>query len=394
MFVLLLLTPIVEATTARVLLDQEKPTSTVQGKFHIQCLSWRQKKQLRILPCHQADQKNSKSSYRWQRSYFELQSQRQNFALVLSNQRVLSKVYAQGLRITGEFLWQGHAIQQLDIVRNRGKLEYIIYLPLETYLKGVLGSEVPASWPAESLKAQAIASRTYFLWKQRQSASYFDVRSDHMDQVFKMQEKVSPAISRAIEQTRGQILVTPSSRDIFPAYFHSDCGGHTSQESAVWHKDQAKNHAVSDPVCRNAKRNHWHYSIAIDQMMLKLHKKFLLPRDSELLGIFPRGNSEERAFELNLLFSNNLIKKISANEFRSLFGFGKIKSTQFYVTKSLNGFNFRGRGYGHGVGMCQWGAKRWAVRGRDYRAILKHYYQGAELVTSEERVRSLAGQAE
>lgn len=298
------------------------------------------------------------------------------------NLKTTEEVALKGDRfqLSGRFQLEKPYLKKMEIHWSDNKPLWIVHLAVDKYLYGVMASEVPASWPIESLKAQAIASRTYFLYKKiRRLTEAFDVRSDIMDQVFSLKSKKHKKIMQAVNKTHDWILVDKKTKKIFPAYFHADCGGHTSTEQQVWRLAASANRGVKDSVCRKAKKNNWSISIAKDVLMSHLQKMFFLPSGTKLKYVLPRVIKNNRAHFVDFIFSHNLYKRISANELRKVLGFAKLRSTHFKVENRWDRFIFSGRGFGHGVGMCQWGAQRWARRGRKFHQILRHYYPNSKL---------------
>lgn len=363
-----LFSTLVMAVDARVLIDEKSDEQILTGQFKVQCL----KKQV-WGPC-------SKSYYKFPESQWKLKRTSRGLSIQSLKTKKKFPLRGKDFFLVGKFLYQKREISKLHIKFEEGGTHWVIYLPVDQYLYGVMASEVPVSWPRETLKAQAIASRTYFLFKkQERENEIFDVRATVMDQVFKLDADRYRSVVEAVDDTHGMILVTKEKENIFPAYFHSDCGGHTSNEHNVWRKPAALNKEVQDPYCASASKNNWSHVVERKTMMGLLHKAFSLPYGVGLKYILPRISGENRAHFVDFIFSNNSFKRLSANELRKLLGFGKLKSTQFSVEKRWNEFVFKGRGFGHGVGMCQWGAQRWARKGKDFKQILNHYYPTAQL---------------
>ncbi len=355
------------ALEARVLIDENSSVKKIMGDIRLRCLSSQSKNcagKTYLLP-----------QGPWQ---FE----RTNNLLKITNLETKARSQLQGthFRLTGTFSVDGKSMQRLDIVFNKSKTDWVAHFPVDQYLYGVMTAEVPASWPSQALQAQAVASRTYFLFKKMERLKmHYDVRSDIMDQVFKMDADKHRSVIEAVNATHGMVLVSKESGKIFPAYFHSDCGGKTSPENLVWRQPSSMNQSVQDPYCQTASKNNWSYGIDKEHLLSTLQKAFYLPAGVQLISILPRIHEQSRAHIVDFLFSKNILKRIGANDFRRLLGFGKLKSTQFEVEETRNKVVFSGRGFGHGVGLCQWGAQRWARKGKDYRSILRHYYPQAHL---------------
>lgn len=370
------------AVEARVLVDDQSLTQEVTGTFTLSCLPV-DKKQV----CKERVVEFTASHWLIERYYNRLRIKN-----LKSGKKYLFK--GRAFKLQGQFKLKAKSLKQLRLFFIGEKTHWVIHLPVDQYLYGVMGAEVPSSWPQESLKSQAIASRTYFLFKKMERIKkHFDVRSDVLDQVFSMQAQKHKSIIKAVDSTHGLILVSKKKEQIFPAYFHSDCGGHTSSEKLVWRKPAALNQEVKDPYCQTASKNNWSYLIDKEKLMAVLQKVFYLPKGVVLKSILPRTSEESRAHIVDFLFSGDLLKRMSANDLRKVLGFGKLKSTHFKVKDKWNEVVFSGRGFGHGVGMCQWGAQRWARKGKSFKTILKHYYPKAKIRKMDaKQFESLAAQ--
>ncbi len=352
---------------ARVLIDEQSHSKELSGEIQVRCLKAHK------ISCSGKLYSLPGGTWLLERHYGQLR-------LTQASTQLRYLVNGQHFEVTGSFSVDGKTIERMDLVFLKPDTHWVAHFPLDQYLYGVMGAEVPVSWPIQSLKAQAVASRTYFLFKKLQRLEqHYDVRSDIMDQVFKMDGERHKSILRAVQETKGQVLLAKEDQTIFPAYFHADCGGNTSAEGAVWRRPASLNQSVTDPYCKTASKNNWSYLIDKERLMALLQKAFFLPQGIQLKSILPRVQKASRAHIVDFLFSQDILKRISANDLRGLLGFGKLRSTHFEVTDSGNEVVFTGRGFGHGVGMCQWGAQRWARKGKDYRSILKHYYPKAEL---------------
>lgn len=281
-------------------------------------------------------------------------------------------------------------------------IDVVAQLDLETYLAGVLPSEMPASWPLESLKAQAVAARTFALWRKSQRknpALTFDVESDVMDQVFRqpqaglLKTQRLSNVERALKETRSVIL-EDSRRRTFQAYFHADCGGQTEEASNVWGSGE-KMGTAKDGACPLNPRARWTTQISGVSLSQKLGAL-----GASLRAPAAATASSSSAFSKRRVTSIEILKTtasgridtlqvafnagddviLSGHAFRMALGFDQIKSTQFAVSKTGGDFIFKGIGYGHGVGLCQWGARELAKAGKSYQQILSHYYPKASLV--------------
>ncbi len=241
----------------------------------------------------------------------------------------------------------------------------ILEIPLEEYVVGVLEGELPGEWPLEALKAQAVVSRTYALYqREKAGAAPYDVTSTTQDQVFRRSKKPSAELIQAVVDTRGEVLRFEA--NLIPAYFHSSCGGIGEKASLVWEGEfpAPLEQFHEDPYCEASPRTHWNYEATTEEIGGALQ---VLERD------------EGGRINLLLIQSEQGDQEISGNRFREKLGYDKIRSTLFDIDAAEGRIRFEGKGSGHGVGLCQWGAKGMAEQGYGYREILEFYYPGAEL---------------
>ncbi len=265
---------------------------------------------------------------------------------------------------------------------EKGKFNLISRLPLKNYLAGVLNGEMPKDWPLSTLKAQAIAARSYAqsIMNERKKFSY-DVETDHRDQVYI--PNVTPDLGapltnqqRAIFETRNIILVEKNR--LLKAYFHSDCGGESASAKSVWGVSRPS--LVLPGKCSSEKKSEWVYKIEEDQLLKKL--KSVLPRlNGSIFSAFQwiYSPKSERLSEVKIAFAQGKPAQLSSQDFRKALGYNNLKSTLFNVQKQDHFYIFNGRGFGHGVGLCQWGARSMGKAGSSFQNILAHYYPGAEL---------------
>lgn len=245
-------------------------------------------------------------------------------------------------------------------------LQLINVIPLEDYLAAVLGSEMPVSFPEEALKAQAVAARTYALQKKLEAYSQpFHLGSSVLSQVYGGLSREDKKTRAVVEATRGEVLTF----ELQPieAYFHSSCGGKTESGVAALGRNLPYLASVSCP-CGSLPQSHWELTLPQSEM------KTLFGSDAKRLQISAR-TATGRATRISAG-----ARTLDAVRFREKVGYNRLKSLSFDVeTQKNDALHIVGRGFGHGAGLCQWGAKVYADQGWDYRQILSHYYPGAEL---------------
>ena len=251
-------------------------------------------------------------------------------------------------------------------------------LPIENYLVGVLSSEMPLAWPMEALKSQAVAARSYTLALMRERRNlHYDVESTILDQVFNHvsrrldNDKMIGKARRAVEETAGVVLLNQKSQ-VAKAFYHADCGGRTIGARNVWGAGE-KSPVVVDSSCPGHPRSKWSLNLTADEMRTKLLKKFDIPGEIEsLLALAP--SPKDRAEKLKIRLVDGRERTLNADEFRAALGYSELKSTFFRVERTGDTFEFKGQGWGHGVGLCQWGSRKLAETGTGALEILKHYY--------------------
>lgn len=390
----------------------------------------------------------------------------------------------------------------LVVVRTEaGRLHVVNYVDIDAYIMGVLAGEVPAAWPEESLKAQAVAARSYALNRMASHApGDWDVVATDRDQVYEGVHGEVPSIARAVLATRGEVLTWQGS--IIKAYFHASCGGHTEDVAVAFGENQAPYlKGVADPYCVQSPYQQWGRDYTTNEL------RAILARSGQVIGPVlavqaarkdPSGRVEEFVVtdsagrhsvpgvelrrllgyrDLRSTFFDVQVKKSIPVSFTTTHDeWKRIEKTEVYfvpeevevgmeetsqqqevvkpgdafyvmagsgtLDKSRAGYafaateegvmrtfavrpglsvigldrqvvitkfkvrrkhervteqkvkatkkeqhskrlpvvlRFAGRGWGHGVGLCQWGARGMAMQGFGYRDILAHYYPGAEI---------------
>jgi len=286
------------------------------------------------------------------------------------------------IRITG--LRDG-AIE-LNNVRYRGeirvvqqfnnKFSVIEEVDLESFISGVLGSEMPPTWDEEALRAQAVTARTYVMYKKkvRGNDAY---HLDMLDLAYRGMSSESPRLNKIVQDTKGVVMVY--NWNIFPAYFHSTCGGHTEDVRSVFGKDSIPPlSGVMCNYCNNSKYSRWSTDInksEIERRLgdAKVYVSNIYSIKATNLGAGKHGSRVE-------IVSANGSKEMNANDFRLMVGPNYLYSTAFDSKNNGKSITFSGRGWGHGVGLCQYGAQAMAEKGFQWTDILKHYYPKIELV--------------
>lgn len=308
---------------------------------------------------------------------------------------------------------------------------YIINrVSLEDYIKGVVPSEMPESFNLEALKAQAVASRTYVLSRMKDE-NLFDVTSTPDTQAYLGMDKETEKTNRAVDETKGEVLTYDGK--IITAVYHSTSGGFTENNENVWNSPPVPYlRGVDSPYEERSPHFSWTKYITNYRVQIVI-KRYIeennLPYIGEVVGfrVLKKGVSPRVVLiEVIGRFGNLTLR---GTTFSHLFG---LKSTWFtfkfkrYKTPFVHSFlsmvertpffkgtmnrivgffaqyeektfrtegvpprrwdlvEFNGKGWGHGVGMSQWGAEGFAENGWNYKDILSHFYQGTEIIKINE----------
>ena len=304
----------------------------------------------------------------------------------------------------------------------------INYVKLDNYLYGVVPREMPSNWPVEALKAQAIVARNYSLLNiNKHASSGYDLCDTQDCQVYGGYDWENIRSNAAVDETSGDVLRFDGK--LVNTFYHSASGGHTENSENVWNESLPYLRGVDDEFSLGSPNDKWQLIMSKDELLKKLLDNGI--DVGEILSIDIMKVSENgRVTEL--MISGSLKDEILKKEkCRTIFGAGKLKSTWFnvksdsdiyilggngrtpYKTPMINniilssegkvsvnnnsntkllvsdGINqqlvnaiptkyiFDGKGWGHGLGMSQWGAKGMAELGYNYKEILEYYYTGA-----------------
>lgn len=273
----------------------------------------------------------------------------------------------------GKRLYRG----KLQIIRTKkGLLRAVNVLDLKDYLKGVLYHEVSHRWPIKAIKAQAIASRTFALYQaQENKDNYYYLKSDVSSQVYGGVYAEKYRTNKAIEETEGQVLLYK--RKILPAFFHATCGGRTEDSSELWKVKLKPLRGVRGGFCENSPHYLWKSDIKLSDMAKKLKGAGRNISDITSIHIISR-NISGRIKKLEIK-GEGFKTIISAKDLRHILGSRIIRSTNFIIKIKEESASFKGKGWGHGVGMCQWGAFTMAKKGKGAEEILRYYYPGTKI---------------
>ncbi len=249
-------------------------------------------------------------------------------------------------------------------------------VPLEQYLYSVVPREMPPSWPAAALQTQAIVARTFVLQRSNPGREY-DLVPSEADQVYTGMDSERAQSSAAVDATAGQALRFENAFAL--AMYSSCCGGHTESSSAAWGgRPLPYLNGVRCGYCTAAPWYTWSQQIPIQKVQSDLAPYIADAGDLqgvELDGVDQSGRSQFWTFR-----GQNGSSRVPGAKVRSALGTRVLPSLLVrraqLVTQAPRTLVIEGSGLGHGVGLCQWGARGMALSGADARAVLTYYYPG------------------
>ncbi len=327
------------------------------------------------------------------------------FSEVQQNTMVTITAGQGGLEIDGRAVPANHLILEAADARKadsfrtglngrtyRGNMEFVLHdgqitvvnrVRVEDYVKGVVAKEMPPEWPAEAVKAQAVAARTFALKNRgRHKAHGYDLCTNTHCQVYEGVSAERPFASQAVDATYGEVLEYQGR--LIDALFHTDSGGMTENSEDVWGTKILYLRAASEKTWGTQA---WTKTISEDTVLAHFSRKGNIGELksvslSKLAAPSAKGYAADRTASGRVrslrLSGTKGSMTISGNELRDAFG---LRSTLFDVKLENGSLILSGYGWGHGLGLSQWGAKAFAASGESYAQILAHYYQGTERKT-------------
>ena len=261
---------------------------------------------------------------------------------------------------------------------DKKKLTVVNNIDLEDYLLSAVPSEIPSNWNKEALKAQAVAARSYSLgYLGRRIEKGYDLESTVEDQVYLGISSEKSSTTKAVKETKGIILVDKDNKPLI-ALYHSSGGGYTDSIDNLWDKKQKPPGHISDHIKAKPDydNNSPHFKWLRNYKITELNSALFPLNIGKITNIFPlKRTVANRIMWIKITGTKGMIT-IRGEEFRKLL---KLPSSKFTLKIENNIIKFSGSGYGHGLGMSQWGAKALAESGFTYDKILAHYYSGIRL---------------
>jgi stage II sporulation protein D len=267
---------------------------------------------------------------------------------------------------------------RLAVERSETGLRVINDVPLEAYIAGTLWREVYSRWHPATLRAQAVAARSYALHQRaRRIGEPFDLQATTTDQVYGGLDAENKAVRDAVAATRDEIL-TWRGQPILAVY-HSASGGRSAGAEEVWGEALPYLRSIEVENEDGSPDTYWRTRIAGPTLARSFAPLGLGLEEIVEARVVERTASGRVAY-VELTQVGGRPVRVTGRELRSAVGEQSVRSTLFEIRREPGGdFVLVGSGHGHGVGMSQWGAEAMAERGADYREILAAFYPGATL---------------
>jgi len=266
-----------------------------------------------------------------------------------------------------------------ELTNKAGKIQIINLIDIDQYLEGVVESESGSGQNLEYYKAQTIISRTYALrYKNKHAADGFNLCDRVHCQAYLHRRLNAAVIDSAVRQTKNLIMLDEKD-NLYATYFHANCGGQTCQPDYVWNETLPGFDSFKDTFCIRTKQANWEKKIPINEWKAFMVNKYDFPIWDSLSNyqLYNFQQSERHAFFIHPFYG------IPLRDLREAF---QLKSTFFSCRQEGDFVVLKGRGFGHGVGLCQEGAMNMSKRGYDYQQILLFYYPKMRLNIQSDRL--------
>ncbi len=272
---------------------------------------------------------------------------------------------------------ENEEVSSKDISVLDTKTNNIDKLELEDYVIGVVAAEMPASFNYEALKAQAVASRTYATYKMENATQEYDVVTDVSNQSYitveEMQKKWASdfakyynKIKEAVNDTKGEVMTYND--EVIESYYFAMSNGYTEDVALVFSEEKDYLQSVPSIYDNNSLKN---FEVTKEFTASEVCQKLKVSCPLKITDI--KRSATNRVNTLNV---NG--EEFKGTVFRNLLG---LRSTDFDININNDKVTITTRGYGHGVGMSQYGANGMAKAGKNYEEILKYYYKNVKITT-------------
>lgn len=263
----------------------------------------------------------------------------------------------------------------VDVSIRKGKLLILNLIDIEDYLRSVVPAESYASWPAEALKAQAVAARTYaYYQKLHREHLFYDVYADTYDQMYAGVDREDKRTDKAVKETLGQVL-TYKKKPILSQYT-ANSGGYTADAKAIFGAGKDYLIAHKDPASLKGKMASWNRKYKVSEIESKLKKIGISVPGIKSIEALEKGPSG-RIIKVRIKYrggQRDLRTRTTLGSSRVL----KLPDILLRIDRKGSSYSFKGQGWGHGVGYSQWGAAELGKK-QKYDYILKFYYPGSDI---------------
>lgn len=281
----------------------------------------------------------------------------------------LANFYLYGIRLSGNLIVYNDLI--------------VLEIPLEHYIEGVVASEVGVNWPLQALKAQAVVSRTYAVYSILHNHDKpYDLGRSELHQKYDFKDNIDQ-VKKAVRETKGIIVLYGN--EPIQAFYHACSGGITESGGNVFLKDLPYLKSIRDPYSQRCANQFWEVNLTSKYIKERLNTRITKDlKEKRLSSIRIGKRTSSGRVKFFTIISDNEKFNIKGNDFRLAMNPKKFKSLLITrIIRKYDGndtnYTFIGKGYGHGVGMSQWGAKNMAIQGFSYNNIIKFYYRGVHL---------------
>lgn len=283
---------------------------------------------------------------------------------------------------TGQTRYRG----DLEFRVESGMLLAINQLHVEDYLRGVVPAEMPSGWPLEALKAQAIISRNYALQRAEIiSDTSYDLTNDQLSQVYAGYDAETSATDRAVEETAGMVMLHQG--QLISAFFHSSSGGFIENSEDVWLDTLPFIKHKEDPYDLNNLHYDWQVHYTDEQLLEILNNRgYQFQYITAIDSTYTASGARIKKLVLNGMGTDNKTLQVelaNADQVRIALGLKSSLVTlreEYDKEEKLTALHITGNGWGHGLGLSQWGANSMAKEGYTFRDILQYYYTDIVLV--------------
>lgn len=263
----------------------------------------------------------------------------------------------------------------ISLHKTDNALTIVNHIEIEDYVKGVIANEMLSSSDEEALKAQAVVIRSFGLYHVlRYKDRLYSIEANKI--VYKGKDSENSKTNKAVEDTRGEIVYYNDS--LLLTHFCASCGGYTEYAGNVWEAPFIFPKPVPCPYCRNSNKYDWSKTLSKTFIQQRLRKYGIQVDEIKTIQPYRKSTFGGRITHLIIRYGvRTTIVKI--NDLRMALGPDTIRSGFLNIDNQSENITFTGKGWGHGVGLCQNGAVSMANLGYSYEAILSYYYPGSRL---------------